>query len=312
MASLSVAIAHIYGVFFHKIYYNTNDTTVKIFLEFIVTGGFGVSIFFLVSGFIIPLSFSNIRSFFIRRVVRIYPAYFVAVLISLCISEWSFQKDVFFSYTLVLADLVKAPSTLAGVDWTLRIEVIFYLYVGLLMWKNKLNYSSVLITAVVLVIINIMIKMFNIDITPRPFIYFYLFLIGVLFYINYKNLTSYQHLKKASVIVAVLFFIAFKVFELPPYNQFTYPFLAIGIFYLFIKNISANLEDYRVITFFSNCSYPLYLLHNVIFEKITLFFIFFNNAYLIHFVSWASLLIFCYLMHIFIEKPFISLGKRFS
>lgn len=311
IASLAVAIAHIYNGAILGIYSKTNNTIAKLLLEFILTGGFGVCIFFLVSGFIIPLSFSNIKAFFIRRLLRIYPAFFIAVFIAWVITKEPFEYKLLFSYTLLLADIVNSPTVLGGVDWTLRIEIIFYLYIGILMWRNKLNYNSTLRTSIILLIVNILIKIFAVNIAIRPFIYFYLFLIGMLFYLSYAQLIEKQQLQKISIVVFILFFGVFQIFEFSPYKHYSYPFLAIGIFYLVILH-KDKFHYSRIVAFFSDCSYPLYLLHNVVFSKILAFFSFIGNHFLMHFISWLVLLGFCYLVHIFVEKPFIALGKKLS
>jgi peptidoglycan/LPS O-acetylase OafA/YrhL len=65
LASLSVAVAHIYNEFLTNFYNSSPNMLIKILLEFIYTGGFGVSMFFLLSGFIVPYSYVDIRSFFL-------------------------------------------------------------------------------------------------------------------------------------------------------------------------------------------------------------------------------------------------------
>lgn len=311
LASVVVAVAHIYSEALINIYNKTNTTITKILLEFIITGGFGVCIFFLVSGFIIPLSFSNIKTFLIRRLLRIYPAFFIAVLIAWFILKQPFEYQLIYSYTLILADIVKSPTVLADVDWTLRIEIIFYLYIAILMWNNKLNFNSILITSIILLIMCFVVKKFNVNIAIQPFIYFYLFLIGMLFYLRHEQLIDKRSLQKIGVTVFIIFFSVFQIFEFSPYKHYSYPFLAIGIFYLAIL-YKDKFHECRIVTFFSDCSYPLYLLHNVIFRKILESFSFIENYSLRHFISWLMLLSFCYLVHILVEKPCIALGRRLS
>ena len=95
LAAISVVIAH-YGTAF----FNSNDVLAPLvnapqikdrsypwiigfvpqdFTGFL--GVFGVTIFFIISGFVIPLSIEkyNIKTFFLKRFFRLYPTYFLSL-----------------------------------------------------------------------------------------------------------------------------------------------------------------------------------------------------------------------------------------
>jgi Acyltransferase family len=100
--------------------------------------GFGVALFFLISGFVIPLSLNRLGTFsFLRaRCWRIGPTYAVGFLFTvaaLALASRVYGKPFPYSPTELLLHIVPGPRLLFGsrwVDyaiWTLEIEVCFYL-----------------------------------------------------------------------------------------------------------------------------------------------------------------------------------------
>jgi peptidoglycan/LPS O-acetylase OafA/YrhL len=118
----------------------------------IVPGGFGVSIFFLLSGFLITTllrsEFSHYRrislgSFYLRRVLRILPPLYVALALAMVL--WRISKghpEIPFAGTLAQAlqvsnyyEIYAAPAiTMPGTSvlWSLAVEEHFYLIFPLL------------------------------------------------------------------------------------------------------------------------------------------------------------------------------------
>jgi peptidoglycan/LPS O-acetylase OafA/YrhL len=101
-------------------------------------GGFGVAVFFLITGFVIPASLKrhNSVSFLIGRVFRIYPAHLAAlfvVLLLLSLSGFLLYglPDQFDSWRIfanaALAQDMLGVAPLNNVFWTLLIELKFYL-----------------------------------------------------------------------------------------------------------------------------------------------------------------------------------------
>ncbi|MEU4244141.1 acyltransferase [Actinoplanes sp. NPDC026619] len=111
-------------------------------------GKYGVLLFFLVSGYVIPMSLEkhgSLGRFWIGRLCRIYPAYLFAIacVAVLCTAGWmSWQASLRQeTVTGVLAHATMMPDLLgqrgaARVFWTLSYEMTFYLVVsGLFAWK---------------------------------------------------------------------------------------------------------------------------------------------------------------------------------
>ncbi|HEX2315489.1 MAG TPA: acyltransferase [Thermomonospora sp.] len=108
-------------------------------------GLYGVMVFFLVSGYIIPASLERSGSlgrFWVGRVFRIYPLLLVALAATVLIAAgglWPLRRGltdldrwaVVLAHLTMLQDLVAVPNAL-NVLWTLSYEMVFYLLVAAL------------------------------------------------------------------------------------------------------------------------------------------------------------------------------------
>jgi len=142
-----------FTVFLYHAYVLSDAAALSIFNQ-ILSADLAVKSFFIVSGFLIFMSYENsrdIRSYFTKRAKRIYPAYFFMILAgaTLGLIFTSHARDGFF-YTQLLKYVasnlvflnVLQPSVpglfegnhlqaINGALWTLKIEVMFYLFVPL-------------------------------------------------------------------------------------------------------------------------------------------------------------------------------------
>ena len=106
-------------------------------------GAFGVALFFLISGFVIPFSLHRTTrsGFLLARVLRIFPTYWAALLV-----EWGvvwtlsryWGRPIVFDRATFLANAVLIHTSVGGlsvdfVSWTLAVEVKFYLLMALLL-----------------------------------------------------------------------------------------------------------------------------------------------------------------------------------
>ncbi|MFT5575442.1 MAG: peptidoglycan/LPS O-acetylase OafA/YrhL, partial [Bermanella sp.] len=111
-------------------------------------GRIGVVCFFLISGFVIPFSFSSgsefIKKFAIRRFFRLYPVYWFSIALSILLT-YALSGEVVNTAT-ILANLTMIQTFLQephiqGLYWTLQIEVIFYLICACMHQCGLLNKS---------------------------------------------------------------------------------------------------------------------------------------------------------------------------
>ncbi|MEU6726903.1 acyltransferase family protein [Nonomuraea wenchangensis] len=99
-------------------------------------GVYGVLVFFLVSGYIIPHSLErhgDVRAFWIGRVFRLYPLYLAAIVLTLALSPWIAVRaevprdaSAVAAHATMLLDAVGAAGVL-NTMWTLSYEMVFYL-----------------------------------------------------------------------------------------------------------------------------------------------------------------------------------------
>jgi peptidoglycan/LPS O-acetylase OafA/YrhL len=107
-------------------------------------GKYGVLLFFLVSGYVIPMSLErhgSLRRFWIGRLFRIYPAYLTAialVVVTTAAVPAVLRRET-VSSVLAHATMLSDPLGLRGAVrpfWTLSYEMVFYLVVaGLFGWR---------------------------------------------------------------------------------------------------------------------------------------------------------------------------------
>lgn len=97
-------------------------------------GRMGVTIFFLISGFVIPSSLSGTRisgsvKFLISRFFRLFPLFWISVFVSLVTQDWTAGK--YPSWSEVALNLTMMPEffgviPINGAYWTLAVELVFY------------------------------------------------------------------------------------------------------------------------------------------------------------------------------------------
>jgi peptidoglycan/LPS O-acetylase OafA/YrhL len=110
-------------------------------------GQYGVFVFFLVSGYIVPASLErkgSVRSFWISRVFRLYPMYVVALIISAVAYKTRYGTisgaehaplASVASWAFMLPNVLAGPNV-PNVTWTLSYEMIFYLLLAALFsWR---------------------------------------------------------------------------------------------------------------------------------------------------------------------------------
>lgn len=116
-------------------------------------GQYGVFVFFLVSGYIVPASLErrgSVRSFWIGRAFRLYPLYALAVILALI--AWRTGYGSIYggqhhpsasvaSQLLMLSNVLSGPNV-PNVVWTLSYEMVFYLLLTALFTLRAHRFSG--------------------------------------------------------------------------------------------------------------------------------------------------------------------------
>lgn len=97
-------------------------------------GHYGVNLFFIISGFVIFMTLEKTArplDFVVSRFSRLFPVYWVAILITFAITHWLGLPGKLVSFSaaaanmLMLHGLFRVPHV-DGVYWTLEVELLFY------------------------------------------------------------------------------------------------------------------------------------------------------------------------------------------
>lgn len=251
--------------------------------KFIFTAGNeAVVLFFVLSGFVLTLAYNKSNKFnyllyFKKRVFRIYPAYYLSIVIILFFAIIKSKFD--YSLTYILRNILLFTQTdnfdtLNSPSWSLAYELIISTTILPLFWyfkRHKLIWwvltSGILFCVYVDYFIHIpaVTKKFPIE-NPLIGIPYYSisFLIGVLV-CEYKD-----HLVKyvTTALIPIYIVLFFNFFLSYQYGSLTLVSIgSAGIVVAAVKNGRVNrLLENKILLFYGKISYSFYILHAVVLE----------------------------------------------
>jgi peptidoglycan/LPS O-acetylase OafA/YrhL len=289
-------------------------------------GSFGVGLFFLISGFVIPISLERLTPsrFLIARVLRIWPTYLAALAtglairyVSSCYWHTRFHVEIsdIFANALLAQDFFGSAS-LDLVNWTLSLEVQFYIlvaliYPALLIYRERVVVYAACILPIMLAT-QAMLPFVHFGLVAvRPAACLPFMLIGTLFYLQMKGIIT-----RRSMISNGLFSVLAIVISLAkcinPAMSVSYA-MAFGTF-LALFLVRGHIGRNRVLAALSAISYPLYLVHSVTGYIVLQFMRLGLGASYITAVAAAiaASLVLATLLHFAIERPSMALGRRLS
>ncbi len=301
-------------------------------------GPFGVAVFFLISGFVIPISMEHIGTgqFIIRRFFRIFPPYAVGLLLVVIVMYvYTSRIGTPFPYTardyLINASLLRdwfwIPS-IDGVNWTLEVELKFYILCTFLAWVSNLKSSKTLIVTTMVMLIFVYVTSGTYDFLLNNFFYLYKFafnlssafgyivfmFIGTCFYnLHTKHWTFSRFLVTAAVLFTFFYiavsFSPVQALVSPIHYNYFYALVLFSLCYRFKDKIPYS----RVLDFLSNISYPIYIVHGATGYILLTVFVTHNVHFYVSLVAVAALIIIeSYILHRFVELPSNRLGKQIS
>ena len=325
-AFLSVLAGHQYSAFYANA---MNDPALQPTLRFFLQqlwpciefGGAGVVVFFLVSGYIITqvLMRESPGVFLVRRFFRIYPLYICAVLLEAANRYRSGAPFVGVGVLLqqmsLFGDLFQTPHALAGVEWTLRVEVLFYLFMAALKWGGVIDgRASRAMPAVLAVAVA---GLFLMPCVPGrwAWCYAYLNLYGPFLLLG-SYLFLYQNARAGigsclsmGALVMLGYWILLPQLQ-PPTSQSHFAAYGVLIFLLLWWSRS-RLSIGAVGLALSELTYAVYLFHNWLYPSLaTQAGRWMQAPWAIHITALAVLLGVCWLAVRGIERPAIHWGHR--
>jgi peptidoglycan/LPS O-acetylase OafA/YrhL len=288
IAALLIVITHYFGTFYgaqgfvSAVTFSSDLQLVAPawvpYLDFpYLKGPFGVAVFFLISGFVIPFSLEGRRApqFLLARAFRIYPTYWAALALSmgalyLSSLHWGKQFDhgagTMLANALLINNLIGVPS-IDPINWTLSIEIKFYLVAAvcapLFMLRGFAGLAALACSGLALVAAAARLNA-GMALAMES-VYLIFMLAGVLFYQHFNGAFGYLGLLLRSAFLLAVFMLAWSIG--PQSGQFptitVYYLYAYGTF-LAAYALRAWFRPMRLLDFLADISYPLYITHSLI------------------------------------------------
>lgn len=264
----------------------------------------GVQLFFVASAYTLSMSYTkrsgephNIISFYIRRVFRIAPLYYLGIVTyfllkviieikhgNVAIAFESYNvKNILANMFLVHGFFPTAMNSIVHGGWSIGTEMIFYLIFPLLFLGSKKLTSSTALSTFILflfaIAINILIQRWlseflHQNIVRNNFIYFSIFnqlpvfILGMLAYFLFDELQINEKFRFSLkfYIVGLIFFTGIALTLWVSKNQFYFAFIPIfsGISFVFLLGGLKHFQtSYDILAKIGVVSFSMYIFHFV-------------------------------------------------
>ncbi len=341
VAALMVMILHV-GAFFAQLPGVTgNGVAVMEFFEKFDIGRMGITVFFIISGFVIPKSIRlkqnrPIGKFVIKRFYRLYPLFWFSMILGLFAIWYLHDRSV--TGSLIMANVTMIPAFFSepfiiGLYWTLETELIFYLLMIILTGLGVLRKLPVYLVLTFLLYLLLIFYTAVPDMQPSlphwtaaPY-HLSLMFLGVIYRhlhdddhwtwgwhrwkLTTGSLYILQLLAVLSVPLLILlqFFISRESTHLPDAIAYL---LGIAIFF---TGILLWKHPPQLAVYLGIISYSIYLLHPVVFGFLSYLVAestWFRDLHLGIYILLSLLLTFilCHFSYRLIERPFNNYGHR--
>ena len=296
---------------------------------------FGVGLFFLISGLVIPFSLQRHTraSFAAARLLRIYPTYIAALCLELAVLQanalyWNlpfpFTAKTVIANLLLLNSLTGQPSV-DLVNWTLIVELKFYVIMALaapLVRSGSLRLLYALAAALLAGNLALHLPAFAALAAKAPgfsrqmsidSLFLIFMLSGTLFNFHARNLLPPNRLLPHLLALQTFFLLAWRAsLDTAQFPEVTVNYLYATTFFALAYHWRAKARPNPLLDALAAISFPLYLLHSLIgYSVLKLLMIVANFAYgpalgcaLVIVVGLATVL------HRTIETGSIVLGRQ--
>ncbi|MFC7735037.1 acyltransferase family protein [Roseomonas sp. GCM10028921] len=349
LAALAVVVSHLIGVFWgaREVVSWATSTPVQpgdapgvfqlVSQPWFNFGPFGVSVFFLISGLVIPISLGHHSqgSFLLARLLRIYPTYLACFAVNLgaaWLASRHFGQPFNHGWSSIVANALLIPDLKAQliidlVNWTLCIELKFYVLMALLAPAIRRGSVSVLFAiGFGLLAANLMVQIPDIQHALRgvpeiargirfasPYLVF--MLIGVLFNYRLRGLLSLRDMAAGMAGLGLLFVACWRS------SAFAEQFPVVTINYAYGLALFAGLfalrrhiRPFRPLDALADISYPLYLIHSLVgYTLLRALMITGGMGYAAALaITLPACLLVATLLHLGVERWSITAGKRLA
>ena len=346
LAALSVLISHFAGVFWGLrdfIGLSTSSPPIEGATPGVVVllsnpwfnyGPFGVGIFFLLSGLVIPMSLNRHTraSFMAARLLRIYPTYLVALLIEMAVlhasaaywhrpfpfSNWQIAENALLIHTSLGQPVIDL------VNWTLCIEMKFYLLMTLFAPQMRSGRPLPLFCAAAGILaahLAVAWGLFGLAMPNSPGFWqatsyeslFLIFMfIGVLFSFHHRRQLATPWLLAGVAMLFIAFSVCWPMssigsqFPVAWFN-YGYAFLLFTVFYC----LRSYARAFFLLDFLASISFPLYLVHAMVGFALMKWLMIrwhwnYTSAVLL---TFASVVLLATMLHMIVERRTKALGS---
>lgn len=304
-------------------------------------GLYGLAIIFGISGFLIPYLLGleknkrgkvNIKKFYVRRALRIFPIYYANVLFCLLLYQVFDIDFAIFNLTIIVIYVVNIPYVFGGElpllahYWTLAVEEQFYLVWP---WLHKFSNKQIRRACWLLLILFIIVRELLIINSPElvllklmNHVWFQCILIGAIFalyYLDYRALTikvaENEWLQYACWILLILG--AFNVLSgnIPLDIELTTIAGCLIVVNQNSRKVVVSLEN-RLFNYLGRLTYGIYIVHYpliflcsrlVNWEHVS------NRSFryvLVVLTVFGISILVAHLAHKFLERPFLKLKEK--
>jgi peptidoglycan/LPS O-acetylase OafA/YrhL len=250
-------------------------------------GCVGVDLFFVISGFVIFLSINsshNLRNFWLSRIIRLYPTYWLSIVLAIFCSYLLNYPIPNYSITNIIGNLtmlqpIFRAENFSGVFWTLYVELLFYLAISLIWIINKFkNIESIIIVSLVLtaIINGLHLTVLKEDVGFTRFFVITRFLVplishiqfffaGIIFYLIY-----YQSININRIFILIFTLVSTSLSHkdsvmINSFLNMPEHVFSCVIIYLFVIGavfLEIRVLRNKILLFIGFISYPLYLVHD--------------------------------------------------
>lgn len=340
LAALSVFVSHFIGVF------SVTSLTLKKIsntpIHLLWNGEGAVFLFFLLSGFVLTLPYVrqkdklNLFPFYVKRIFRIYPAFFFAFILSIILKSYLFNENGMIHFsdwinefwkwnihelsfsdffnTLILVGKDFNSKLFIPVIGTLRTEMIISFFLPFMI------FIALRLKLILNILVLILLFAFDKDIWG-------VFYIGIIiaFYndkiIYYLNQLNSYIVLLLLVVASILYTSRFSLMGgIITYNKMSFLFTVVGcVLFLLFSIVPGRLNSIlntKMVQFLGRISYSLYLVH---FPILLFTCSIVSNRYLLQLsipiiliISLSFTILISLLTYNYIEIPLIRIGKNIA
>lgn len=306
--------------------------TIPLLTFFLQRGGLAVTYFFVLSGFILTVVYYpkktkiNLKDFYLARFARIYPVYFISLVVFIAFFIAFNLKgiqinNVLLSLFMLQSWITNSLQAINGPAWSLSVEFFFYLifpfivvFIAKLTRRNRLFFIliSILITSLLYIIFNPYLSTVSNNLRFNPIFHLNSFFIGIvtgLYFLEIKK----KDIKLKPFLLICIPIILFSLMILinTAFMNRLYIVLSASLFAIFILGLSldsskiSKVFSSRLLIILGEISYGVYILQvpvKVWFYKLWAKLSFSSNLTLRFYLYLILLIIVSYLVYVCVEK----------